>query len=51
MNSEHDAQVIAESVQTKRTGWAEAAMALTQVNVDELVMGDFPNEVDEDLAW
>lgn len=34
-----------------RAGWAEAAKKLAAQGDDELVMGEFGNEDDEDLAW
>ena len=50
MTTENDSQAIPEPVQATRLGWAEAAKALSQANDDALVMGDFSNESDEDLA-
>lgn len=34
-----------------RQGWAQAAAQLAAQGGDALVMGEFGNEADEDLAW
>ncbi|MBU3648382.1 MAG: AbrB/MazE/SpoVT family DNA-binding domain-containing protein [Limnohabitans sp.] len=48
---ENDSLVIRKPSQAPRSGWGDAAKALAQANDDVLVMGDFGNEVDEDLKW
>jgi antitoxin MazE len=34
-----------------RTGWAEAARKIAEAGDDELVMGEFGNAADTELAW
>ena len=48
---EDDALVIRKPALPARTGWADAAKAVALANEDELVLGDFGNEGDEDLVW
>jgi antitoxin MazE len=48
---EGDAIVLRRPAQPARAGWAEAARALAERGGDELVMGEFGNEGDSDLAW
>jgi len=48
---EGDAIVLRKPVRVPRQGWAEAAQKIAEADDDGLVMGDFPNEGDEDLAW
>jgi len=48
---EGDAIVLRKPVPVPRQGWAEAAQKIAEADDDGLVMGDFPNEGDEDLAW
>jgi antitoxin MazE len=48
---EGDAIVLRKPVRVPRQGWAEAAQQIGDANDDGLVMGDFANEGDEDLAW
>lgn len=37
--------------QPVRNGWADAAKKLAIAGGDDLVMGEFSNEEDEDLMW
>ncbi len=48
---EGGALVIRKPALLARTGWADAAKAVALANEDELVLGDFVNEGDEDLVW
>jgi antitoxin MazE len=48
---EGDAIVLRKPVRVPREGWAEAAQEIAKAEDDGLVMGDFTNEGDEDLAW
>lgn len=50
---EGDAIVLRKPVRVPRQGWAEAARKIAEAEADDdgLVMGEFPNEGDEDLAW
>ena len=48
---EGDAIVLRKPARMPRQGWAEAAQQIADANDDGLVMGDFANEGDEDLAW
>ena len=46
-----DGRIIVEPVRkTVRKGWAEAAAAIAAAGDDELVLGDFPND-DDDQEW
>jgi antitoxin MazE len=51
MTIEGDAIVLRRPARPARAGWAEAARALAECGGDELVMGEFGNEGDTDLAW
>jgi len=51
LSVENDALVIRKPTQAARAGWGEAAKAVAHANDDGLIMGDFANEADEDLAW
>jgi antitoxin MazE len=48
---EDGALVIRKPAPPARTGWAQAAKAVALAKDDELLLGDFDNEGDEDLAW
>ncbi len=48
---EDGALVIRKPALPARTGWADAAKAVALAKDDELLLGDFANEGDEDLAW
>lgn len=43
--------IIIKAQPVARTGWAEAAAAVAKSQDDRLVMGEFGNSADEDLAW
>ncbi len=51
MTVEGDAIVLRRPAKAVRTGWAEAAHMLAAQGGDELVMGEFGNESDAELAW
>lgn len=34
-----------------RQGWAEAAKQMHEAGDDELLLGDFPNEFDQEWTW
>ena len=51
MTVEEGAIVLRKAARPARAGWAEAALALAANGVDELVMGEFSNEADAELAW
>ena len=51
MTVEDGAIVLRKAARPARAGWAEAAMALAANGGDELVMGEFSNEIDAELAW
>jgi antitoxin MazE len=51
MTVEDGAIVLRKAVRPVRAGWAEAAKALAAKGDDELVMGEFGNEVDAELTW
>lgn len=51
MTVENGAIVLRKPAQPARTGWAEAAEALAAKGGDALVMGEFGNEGDAELAW
>jgi antitoxin MazE len=51
MTVEDGAIVLRKAARPVRAGWAEAAKALAAKGGDELVMGEFGNEVDAELAW
>jgi len=48
---EDGALVIRKPAPPARTGWAQAAKAVALAKDDELLLGDFGNEGDEDLVW
>ncbi len=51
MTIEGDALVLRKPACPVRTGWAEAAKEIAEVDDDVLVMGEFGNEVDKGLTW
>jgi antitoxin MazE len=51
MTVEDGAIVLRKASLPPRTGWAEAAKSLAAKGGDELVMGEFGNEADAELAW
>jgi antitoxin MazE len=51
MTVEDGAIVLRRAVRPVRAGWAEAAIALAAKGGDELVVGEFGNDVDTELAW
>ena len=51
MTVEDGAIVLRKAVRPLRAGWAEAAKALADNGGDELVMGEFGNDVDAELGW
>ena len=51
MTVEDGAIVLRKAALPVRTGWAKAAKALAAKGGDELVMGEFGNEADTELAW
>ncbi|MFN6994436.1 MAG: AbrB/MazE/SpoVT family DNA-binding domain-containing protein [Aquincola tertiaricarbonis] len=59
LESETDAEMLVENgvivvrkiTKPVRAGWAEAAKQLADAGADELVMGEFGNEGDAELAW
>lgn len=48
---EGDAIVLRKPARPARTGWAAAAKEIAGQGDDGLVMGEFGNASDEDLAW
>ena len=48
---ENGARVIRKPALPARAGWADAAKAVALANDDGLLLGEFANEGDEDLAW
>lgn len=48
---EGDAIVLRKPVAPVRAGWAEAAKELAAVGGDSLLLGEFGNAEDADLAW
>ena len=48
---ENGALVIRKPALPSRSGWADAAKAVALANDDGLLLGEFANEGDEDLAW
>jgi antitoxin MazE len=48
---ENGAIVLRRPPQGVRTGWAEAAKAVAQKGDDTLLMGEFGNADDAELAW
>jgi len=51
MSVENGAIVLRKSANAPRTGWAEAALAVTAHNDDTLLMGEFGNAGDAELSW
>ena len=51
MTVEDGAIVLRKAIRPRRAGWAEAAMAVAAIGGDDLVMGEFGNEADAELAW
>jgi antitoxin MazE len=51
MEIEGDALVIRRPRKKVREGWAEASRSLAAAGDDELVMGEFGNGDDAELAW
>lgn len=51
MTVEDGALVLRRPASQVRAGWAEAARSIAEVGDDELVMGEFGNEEDPELAW
>jgi antitoxin MazE len=48
---EGDALVLRRAAKPARSGWAEAAKSIAERGDDDLVLGEFGNASDEDLAW
>ena len=48
---ENGAIVLRKPAKTVRTGWAEAAAAVSAKGDDALLMGEFGNLDDEELGW
>ena len=48
---ENGALVIRKPALPARAGWADAAKAVALAHDDELLLGEFANGGDEDLAW
>lgn len=51
MTIEGGALVLRRPASPAREGWAEAARIIAAADDDALVMGEFGNEADKDLAW
>jgi antitoxin MazE len=51
MTIEDGAVVLRRPASTVRTGWAEAARRIAEAGDDALVMGEFGNAEDSELAW
>ncbi len=51
MEVENDAIVLRRPRHRAREGWAEASKALAESGDDVLVMGEFGNADDTELAW
>lgn len=51
MSVERGAIVLRKPARPTRSGWAEAAKVVAARGGDELVMGEFGNEGDAELAW
>jgi antitoxin MazE len=51
MTIEGDALVLRKPASPVRTGWAEAARKIAEAGDDALVMGEFGNAADSELAW
>lgn len=48
---ENGAIVLRKPAKQARAGWAEAAKAVTAAGEDSLLMGEFGNADDAELAW
>lgn len=51
MTVENGALVLRKPAKPVREGWAEAAQSIAQAGDDGLVLGEFANEGDDQLAW
>ena len=51
LSIEDGAIVLRKPSPAPRTGWAAAAQAIATAETEELLMGEFANAEDEDLAW
>jgi antitoxin MazE len=51
MTIEGGALVLRRPASPVRTGWAEAARKIAEAGDNELVMGEFGNAADTELAW
>jgi len=51
MTIEGGALVLRRPASLVRTGWAEAARKIAEAGDDALVMGEFGNTADAELAW
>jgi antitoxin MazE len=51
MTIEGGALVLRKPAKPARAGWAEAAKKIAERGDDALVMGEFGNESDTELAW
>jgi antitoxin MazE len=51
MTVEGDALVLRKPADRTRKGWAEAAKKITEAGDDAMVMGEFGNAEDSELAW
>jgi antitoxin MazE len=51
MTVEHGALVLRKLSKPVRAGWAQAAQKIAATGDDALVMPEFANESDADLAW
>jgi antitoxin MazE len=51
MDVEGDTIVLRKPRSEAREGWAEASKVVAAAGEDELVLGEFGNEEDEDLEW
>lgn len=51
MTIEGGALVLRKPASPVRTGWAEAARKIAEAGDDALVMGEFGNAADTELAW
>lgn len=51
LDVENDAIVLRRPAPGTRAGWAQAAQAVAQAQGDALLMGEFGNADDADLAW
>jgi antitoxin MazE len=51
MTVENGAIILRKPAKPPRAGWAEAAMAVAAQGGDELLIDEFGNEGDAELAW